>query len=103
MIATGNTTTPCPKCGGDKQLEAQHPHWGSYSCPEAYIMVDCPRCDGAGVILMNEAMIYILADVEAYLDRLADYKIDANGRQIGNEAAHLLQDVQDAIKRLEGK
>ncbi len=67
-------------------------------------MVDCPRCDGAGVILMNKIMLDLLTDVEAFLDNQADYEIDSlSGRTIGNDAAKLLSEVQDAIKRLEGQ
>lgn len=43
-------TIPCPWCGGDKRVEIQHPSWGARDCPEAYIMVICPTCDGEGEI-----------------------------------------------------
>lgn len=99
-----NDVWTCPQCGGDKRLETKHPNWGSYSCPEAYIMVDCPRCDGAGVILLREAMVELLGDVEAYLDRFSDAEIDSlSGRMIPNEAMALFVRVHDAIKQLEAK
>lgn len=94
----------CPQCGGDKRLETTHPEWGTRTCPEAYIMVDCPRCDGAGVILLREAMLELLGDVEAYLDRFTDAEIDPlSGRTIGNEAMQLFERVHDAIQQLEQK
>ena len=75
--------------------------WGSPSCPEAYVMIDCDRCDGAGDITMKEFMLELLTDVEACLDQYADADIHDDGRMIGNEAMEVMVKVQDAIKRWE--
>ena len=47
-------TEVCPYCGGDKTVCVQHPSWGSPTCPEAYIMVPCPECDGTGEVEKDE-------------------------------------------------
>ena len=40
----------CPDCGGDKEVEVCHPMWGSPTCPEAYIIISCPTCEGSGEV-----------------------------------------------------
>jgi hypothetical protein len=44
----------CPFCGGDKTTEVCHPSWGSRTCPEAYILVPCPTCEGEGEIEVED-------------------------------------------------
>lgn len=44
---------PCPNCDGDGVHEANHPMWGSPSCPEAYVQVDCDECEGSGEVSVN--------------------------------------------------
>ena len=38
----------CPNCEGDGKTDAQHPLWGSPSCPEPYVTVICYECNGSG-------------------------------------------------------
>jgi hypothetical protein len=47
-------TIICPFCGGDKTTEVCHPSWGSRTCPEAYILVPCPTCEGEGEIEVED-------------------------------------------------
>ena len=41
-------TVRCHVCHGDKDIEVHHPAWGTRTCPEAFIRIECPRCDGTG-------------------------------------------------------
>lgn len=91
----------CTKCDGRGGFEANHPQWGSRSCPEAYILVDCGQCLGTGVMTLKEWMLELLTDVEAFLDNYTDAEIDANGNMHPNEAMRLFDRVQEAIKECE--
>jgi DnaJ-class molecular chaperone len=44
----------CPDCGGDGEVEVQHPRWGSPTCAEPWINIPCPTCEGAGEIEAEE-------------------------------------------------
>jgi hypothetical protein len=38
----------CPLCAGEGTIETTHPLWGTRSCPEPYVQITCPDCDGDG-------------------------------------------------------
>ena len=41
---------PCPACDGEGKREDKNPNYGLPFCREAWVLVDCNQCDGAGVI-----------------------------------------------------
>lgn len=53
MTSKHRITIPCKQCDGDGVHDARHPMWGSPSCPEAYVQVECDECEGSGEQWVN--------------------------------------------------
>ena len=47
-------TIICPDCGGLTEVCVKHPSLGTRDCPEAYINIPCPACEGTGEIDEDE-------------------------------------------------
>lgn len=43
----------CEACHGEGRIERRHPRWGCADCPEPWIDVTCPECDGCGLMLVE--------------------------------------------------
>lgn len=50
-------TVACVHCGGQGSYDTPHPQWGSRTCPEAYVNVDCPECNGDGWLDYDRAQL----------------------------------------------